>query len=65
MARKSVEKTDRTLKPGDHVRARIGRREVEGTVTSSSGGRVHVTFKVAGADEPVSRLYHETELRSA
>lgn len=65
MARKPVTKSDARLKPGDHVRARIGRREVEGTVTSTSGGRVHVTFSVKDADEPVSRLYRETELRSA
>ena len=65
MADKPVKKNDRALKPGDRVRARIGRRLVDWAVTSANGGRVHVTFKVKDADELVSRLYRETEIRSA
>ncbi|GAA5066737.1 hypothetical protein GCM10023318_55260 [Nocardia callitridis] len=63
MAGTAVKKT-RALKPGDHVRARVGRREVEWTVTGASGGRVHVSFKMKDADEPVSRLYRESQVRS-
>lgn len=65
MAGGSMRKAPRTLKAGDHVRARIGRREVDGTVTSASGGLVRVTFEVEDADEPISRLYRENQLRSA
>jgi primosomal protein N' len=53
------------LKPGDRVRVRFGRRLVEGIVTSASDGRIHVPFRLEGADEPVSEFYRESELLSA
>lgn len=40
-----------------------GKREVEGTVTSTSGDRVHVDMHFTS--EPTPRLFRESELRSA
>ncbi|WP_431958461.1 hypothetical protein [Nocardia lijiangensis] len=51
------------FKAGDRVRFKYGKREVEGTVTSTSGDRVHVEMHFS--DEPVSGLFRENELRIA
>ncbi len=51
------------FKPGDRVRFQYGTREMEGTVTSASGGRVHVAIDFS--DEQVPGLFREGELRSA
>jgi len=61
----SKSKTAKALKPGDRVRVHLGRRIVEGTVTSTDGGRIHVAISIEGAAEPVSGLYRASELLSA
>lgn len=56
--------TGRHFKVGDRVLFDFGKREVEGTVTSTSGDRVHVDMHFAD-DEPTPGLFRENELRSA
>ncbi|MGW5440388.1 hypothetical protein [Nocardia asteroides] len=57
-------KTGRHFKVGDRVQFDYGKRKVEGTVTSTSGDRVHVDMYIA-SDEPTPGLFRENELRSA
>ncbi|MEU4599936.1 hypothetical protein [Nocardia sp. NPDC023988] len=54
----------RHFKVGDRVLFDYGKRKVEGTVTSTSGDRVHVDMHFA-ADESTPGLFRENELRSA
>lgn len=56
--------TGRHFKVGDRVQFDYGQRKVEGTVTSTSGDRVHVDMYIA-SDEPTPGLFRENELRSA
>jgi hypothetical protein len=51
------------FKAGDRVRFKYGKREVEGTVTSTSGDRVHVEMHFS--DDPVPGLFRESELNIA
>ncbi|MGW0640442.1 hypothetical protein [Nocardia salmonicida] len=56
--------TGRHFKVGDRVLFDYGKRKVEGTVTSTSGDRVHVDMHFA-ADESTPGLFRENELHSA
>ncbi|WZU30789.1 hypothetical protein Rruber_00236 [Rhodococcus ruber] len=52
----------RKLVPGDRIKVPFGNRMVLGVVTGVRGGRVHVSLKIEGAEDPVGTLYREDEL---
>lgn len=57
MTGQSARKTPRTLEAGDHVRARIGRREVDGTATG--GVRTPPRSDLVGGEPGYSNAYSQ------